>query len=82
MRGVGRQADHGELEEGEIVHHRLRQLEMLAHRHLDVLQHGERGEQRAVLEQDAPAALDVEPILRRQRLGVAAEQLDLARRRA
>ena len=56
----------------------LRQFEMLEHRHLDVLEHGERGEQRAVLKQDAPAALDIDAVLRRQRLGVAAEQLDLA----
>src|SRR6478736_1518383 len=76
-RGVWRQSDHGELEEGKVVHHCLRQFEMLEHRHLDVLQHGQRGEQRAVLEQDAPAALDIDAILRCQRLVVAAEQLDL-----
>ena len=68
MRGIRRQADHGQLEEGEIVHHRLRQVEMLAHRHLDVLQDRERGEQRAVLEEEAPALLDVEAGLRRERL--------------
>ena len=49
------------------------QLEMLAHRHLNVLQHGERGEQRAVLEQNAPAPLDVEAVLWRERLGVLSE---------
>ena len=42
MRSSRRQADHGELEEGEIVHHRLGQIEMLAHRHLDVLEDGQR----------------------------------------
>ena len=78
MRGVRRQADHGELEKGEIVHHGLRQVEMLAHRHLDVLQHGERGEQRTVLEEDAPPLLDVEAGLRRERLRVLPEQRDIA----
>src|SRR5262245_20952054 len=51
---------------------------MLAHRHLDVLQDGQRGEQRPILEQDAPAALDIDAILRRQSLGIAPEQLDFA----
>src|SRR3979490_3191326 len=51
---------------------------MLPHRHLDVLQHGERGEQCAVLEEDAPAFLDLEAILWRQRLGVLPEQPDVA----
>src|SRR6187200_2986498 len=45
MRGARRKTDHRELKEGEIVHHRLRQLEMLAHRHLDVLKHRERRKQ-------------------------------------
>src|SRR5512135_526894 len=51
---------------------------MLAHRHLDVLQDGESGEQRAVLEQDSPALLDLEAILRRKRLGVLPEEAHLA----
>ena len=33
-----------------------------AHRHLDVLPHRQRGEQRALLEQDTPAALDPAPL--------------------
>src|SRR5262245_2794405 len=78
MRGLRRQSDHGELDKGKVVHHRLRQLKMLPHRQLDVLQNGQRGEQRPILEQDAPAALDVDAILRCQSFGVAAEQLDLA----
>src|SRR4029450_2483074 len=78
MRGARWKTHHGELEEGEIVHHRLRQLKMLAHRHLDVLKHRERGEQRPVLEQDAPALLDLEPILRQKRLGIVPEQRDVA----
>ena len=55
------------------------ELEMLAHPPLDILVRGQRGEQGAVLEQDAPTALDVEAILLRQGLDVAAEKLDLAR---
>src|SRR5680860_131089 len=76
--GIRRQANHSELEEGEVVHHRLRQVEMLTHRHLDVLQDGQRGEQRTVLKEDAPASLDVESRLRGERLGVLAKQSDHA----
>src|SRR6185369_12876634 len=78
MRGARRKTDHRELKEGEIVHHRLRQLEMLAHRHLDVLKHRERRKQSPVLEQDAPALLDIESILRQKRLGVMPKQRDVA----
>ena len=47
--------DHFELGGGDLVHQRIRQHEIFAHRKLDVLPHGQRGKQRALLEQDAPS---------------------------
>src|SRR5262249_34890884 len=51
-------------------------LEIFAHRKLDVLPHGERGEQRALLEQDAPAPLHRAPRIGARRIEVDAEHLD------
>ena len=47
------------LSRGQFVHQLLRQIEIFAHRHLDVLRHGQPGKQCAVLEQHAPAPLTV-----------------------
>ena len=58
----GRQPHHLELGERHLSHQRLRQVEILAHRELHVLQRRQRGEQRALLEQDAPAPLDGPPL--------------------
>ena len=52
----GSKPDHFELGGGDLVHQRSRQHEVLAQRKLDVLPHGERRKQRALLEQDAPSA--------------------------
>src|SRR6056297_1145004 len=53
-----RQTDHRDLEVGEIAAHRRGQSGDRPHRHLHVLTHGERGEQRPVLEHDAPAGVE------------------------
>ena len=49
---------------------------MLAQRYLDVLRHGERTEQRPVLEQDAPAPVERPPRRLIQRADVLAQHLD------
>ncbi len=50
---IRREADQLDLQLRQFVHQRLRQIEIFAHRHLDVLHHRQRGEQRALLEQHA-----------------------------
>ena len=74
-----READHLELGDGDLVHQPLGDVEMLAHRELHVLAHGQRGEQRALLEEHAPAALDRAPLASLGRVQVDAEHLDRAR---
>ena len=75
---VRRQPDHLELGDGDLVHQPLRQVEILAHRKLDVLPHGERGEQRALLEQDAPAPRAMAPRRRVALIEIDAHHLDRA----
>ena len=56
--GVGRQADQRDLERGDLVASVAAARPVCSRkRHLDVLGHGQRAEQRAVLEQHAPALL-------------------------
>jgi hypothetical protein len=50
------QSNHLELGDRDLVHQLLRQDEVLSQRKLDVLPDRQRGEQRALLEQDAPFA--------------------------
>ena len=74
----GLQAHHHELGHHDLVEQALRDVEIFAHRKLDVLAHRKRGEQRALLEQDAPAPLDAAP---RRGIGIVeidAEHLDAA----
>ena len=52
------QADQRDLAGRDLVHQRLRHRTVLAQRHLDVLHDGQRAEQRAVLEQHAPALFE------------------------
>ena len=52
---------------------------MLAHRRLDVLPDRQAGKQRSLLEKDAPALPDQEPVLRTELVDVVAEDLDRAR---
>src|SRR5213593_3619453 len=54
---LGPQAHHAELGHHDLVEQPLRDLKIFAHWKLDVLAHRERREQRALLKQDAPAAL-------------------------
>ena len=73
-----RQAHHLELGERHLAQQALRQAEMLAHRELHVLKRGQRGEQRALLEQDAPAALDGAPLVVAGLAEIDAQHLDHA----
>ena len=52
---------------------------MLAHRRLDVLPDGQAGKQRPLLEEDAPALADQQPLLRAELVHVVAEDFDRAR---
>ena len=74
-----RQADERQLLQRESVERRLGQAQMLAHRRLDVLPHGQAREQRALLEQHAPALADHETLVRRHLVDVQAEHFDRAR---
>ena len=74
--GVRRQADHRDLERGDVAHRLLVEAGMLADRHDDVLGHAQRGEQRAVLELHAGARLHVALGLAVQGGGVDAQHLD------
>src|SRR4030081_715775 len=58
----GAQSHQNELGDRDLVEQPLRDVEIFAHRKLDVLSHGERGKQRALLEQDAPAPFDPAPL--------------------
>ncbi len=78
---VARQSDQCELEGAQLVEQRLRQSHPLLEGNRDILGHGERAEQRAVLEHHAPAPDD--PL---ERVGarpgdILAEHLDRARGR-
>src|SRR2546429_834650 len=75
---LGPQAYHAELGHHDLVEQPLRDLEIFAHRKLDVLPHGERGEQRALLKQDAPAALDTAALGGTRRIEIDAEHLDVS----
>ena len=77
-RRVARQADKLDLELGEFVHQRARQIEILAHRHLHVFLDGERRKQRAVLEQHAEAHVEAHPLGLARLVEIGAEQLDRA----
>ena len=77
--GIARQSDQLDLELGQFVHQRLRQVEIFAHRHLHVLLHRERRKQRALLEQHAVARVQPQPFLLARLVEVDAEQLDRAR---
>src|SRR5579871_2020169 len=54
-------------------------MEMFAHWRLDVLPHGQAGEQRALLKQHAPPLTDLEMLARRQLVDIVSEDLDLPR---
>ena len=60
------------------VHQRQWHVVELAERHLDVLRHGQRAEQRAVLKQNPPALLDLAPLQFVHPQNIGAEHLDLA----
>ncbi len=78
LRRVGRETDEVDLEAGQFVHQLGRDVEILAHRNLDVLEHRERGEERALLEEHAPTLLDAEARGFVGPLVVDAEDLDRA----
>ena len=52
---------------------------MLAHRRLDVLPHGQAGEQRPFLKQHAPSLADLQMLARRELVDIVAEDLDRSR---
>jgi hypothetical protein len=58
---LGPQAHHAELGHHDLVKQPLRHLEIFADRKLDILPHGQRGEQGTLLEQNTPAPLDRAP---------------------
>jgi hypothetical protein len=63
---------------GQLVDGRFRQVRVLVHRRGDVLAHGQVREQCSLLEQHAPAALDVGPLPVRGLGDIPAEDADLA----
>src|SRR3990172_7509114 len=77
-RGVGRQADHLDLQPGKLRDQPRRQVRMLLERHLDVLRHRQRAEQRAALEQHAPVLLQAAPAGLTQAADVLPEHGDRA----
>jgi hypothetical protein len=76
--GPGGQADQGDLQVGQVLDLALGQAGVLVQRRGDVLAHGQVREQRPLLEQHAPAALDDVPAAARGVGHVLAEQLDRA----
>src|SRR5882672_4272017 len=74
----GAQAHHAEFGHHDFVEQALRELEIFAHRKLDVLPHRERREQRALLKQDAPSPFDAAPLMRVGLVEIDAEHLDAA----
>jgi hypothetical protein len=80
--GVVRQADQGELERGQLLEQRLRQLQALAPWRLNVLRDGQRAEQGAVLEQHSLPCLQRVALRLTQSPDVLPEDLDLALLRA
>ncbi len=76
---VGLQAHHFELGDRHLGGQARRKIEIFEDRKLDILAGGERGEQRALLEQDAPSPLD-RPMRRVLHLvEIDAEDFDAAR---
>src|SRR5207249_2812793 len=69
---------HDEFRHHDLVEQALRDIEIFPHRELDVLPHGERGEQRALLEENAPAPLDAAPLCGVRRIEIDAEHFDAA----
>jgi hypothetical protein len=76
--GVVRQADQGELERGQLMQQRLRQLQAFAPRRLNVLGDGQRAEQGAVLEQHSLARLQGVALRLAEPPDVVPEHLDFA----
>src|SRR5690348_8545913 len=81
-RGIRRQAHQGDFELADLIDERRMERELLLERHGDVLGHGHRAEERAVLEQHTPARLDLPAPRLALRREILAEDLDRARRRA
>src|SRR5580658_4560691 len=54
-------------------------MQMLAHRRLDVLPHGQAGEERALLKQHPPSLADLQILARRQLVDIVTEDLDGSR---
>src|SRR3954468_23825866 len=79
VRDFGFEAHHHEFGDHHLVEQFLRELEIFAHRKLDVLPHRERGKQRALLKQDAPAPLHAAALVGVRRIEIDAEYLDAAR---
>jgi hypothetical protein len=77
-RCVERQADQRYLHRRDLVEQRMGQLQLLLQRHLDVLGNGERAEERAILEQHAPARGDMLPLPVVETADLFAEDLDRA----
>ena len=75
---VGVEPDHFQLGERDLLDQARRQVEIFADRELHVLQHRERGEQRALLEQHAPAPLDRTPLVVVDGAEIGAEHFDAA----
>src|SRR5208337_2957873 len=76
---VLRQADERQLLRRKAVERVLRQVEMLAQWRLDVLPDGEAREQSPLLEQDAPALADQEPVVRIELVDIVAKDFDRSR---
>ena len=76
--GIGLEADEVELDHRHLLQQGGRQLEIFAHRHLNVLLDAERREQRALLEHDAETALQRAALSRVQCVDILAEHLDRA----
>jgi hypothetical protein len=65
-----------ELLRREAVEGALREVEMLAHRRLDVLPDGQARKQRPLLKEDAPPFPDHQPLLRAELVDIVAEDFD------
>ena len=74
----GLEAHHFELGGGNLIHQPFRQLEVFPHGKLHVLPRGERGEQRALLEQDAPPPLNGAELVLCRFFPVDSESFDAA----
>jgi hypothetical protein len=74
--GIGLQPDHFDLQHRQLVEQAVREVQILAHRDLDVLLDGQRGEQRPLLEQHAPAPFNRAPRRGREPVEALAKDLD------